>query len=100
MRPVWVGVTFTVFSDSFFGVFSGVFSGTERAGSALRDRDADRAGCCCKTTKEEQAVRHNSLDLSVPMPTTSTPAVRSRTERAEKSLSLEAMMTTSVPPTD
>ena len=50
------------------------------------------------TTKLEQAVRHSSLDLSVPMPTTSMPALRSRTDSAEKSLSLEAMMAQSMPP--
>ena len=44
------------------------------------------------------AVRHSALALSVPMPTTCRPALRSRTDREEKSLSLEAMTTQSTSP--
>ena len=78
------------------------------AGAALRAgavRAAGFAGALAaawafwfSTTKVEQAVRHSSLLFSMPMPITSMPAVRSRTDRAEKSLSLEAMMTVSTPP--
>ena len=43
-------------------------------------------------------MRHSSLLFSMPMPITSMPALRSRTLSAEKSLSLEAMITVSTPP--